>query len=128
MVRHDCEDDLICDFAEYYNIYDYEKLPPSYTAVLLYGLPPKSRVKMHYSKQPADNELMLLANIADSLNFIAWSKTKDAEKNKNRPASIVEALYGVTKKEELTTYNTPDDFKAARQKILERLNNGNAIR
>lgn len=126
MARHDCEDAIICDFAEYYNIYNYESLPPSYAAVLLYGLPPDSRVMRHYSKEPATTEIMLLASIADSLNFIAWSKTKDAEKGKNRPARIIDELYNKNdkKKDDISTFSSPEDYEATRRAILERIQNG----
>lgn len=124
MVRQDCEDLIICDFAEYYNIYEMDKLKPDYMATLLWGLPQESRVMRHYSKQPASNEVMLLANIADSLNFIAWSKTKDAEKGKNRPPRITDSLYGKDKKEDVTTFASAEDYEAARRKMLERIENG----
>lgn len=75
-----------------------------------------------YSKQTATNDVLLLATIADRLSFIAWSKTKDAEKGKNRPQSILEALIG--KEKDVTTYDTADEYELARRKLLERIEHG----
>lgn len=38
---------------------------------------------------------MLLAIIADGVRWLMWSKTKDAEKNRNMPESIYELLMGM---------------------------------
>ena len=90
----------------------------------MWGLPPDSRVKRHFSKTPVSGEITLLATIADRLSFIAWSKTKDAEKGKNRPPSILDAIYGREKNQDLTVFNTADDYESTRQKLLEVINHG----
>jgi len=38
------EDELICDMAEIYHIYDYRAMKARYIATLTLGLPPRSRV------------------------------------------------------------------------------------
>ena len=90
----------------------------------MWGLPPDSRVKRHFSKAPVSGEITLLATIADRLSFIAWSKTKDAEKGKNRPPSILDAIYGREKNQDLTVFSTADDYESTRQKLLEVINHG----
>lgn len=75
----------------------------------------------YYGKQPASNEVLLLASIADSLNFIAWSKTKDAEKGKNRPERILNSLYKKEKKEDITTFDSPEDYEATRRELLKKI-------
>lgn len=39
-------------------------------------------------------ETALLARIADDIAFLAWAQTKDGQKNRNRPKSILQALMG----------------------------------
>lgn len=67
-----------------------------------------------------------MAYMLDDLNFIAWSKTKDAEKGKNKPKSVVESLY--KDKTETSAYLTADDWQKARAKILKDIQNGNNSR
>ena len=116
MVKAD-EDALICDMAETYHIYDWRKLPIRYVATLACGLPDDSRIKRKLSGQTISVDTMLMAIIADGVNFLVWSKTKDAEKNRNRPKSLFEQL---TKpdSEKASGFNTIEEFEAARAKII----------
>ena len=126
MLQED-EDSLICDLAEYYHIYDDEKLPPSKVAVFAWGLPNESRIKRKLSNEPAALDTMLLAAMVDRLSFLVWAKTEDATKGKNRPASVLDALSKANndtgteteKKEGLTAYNSIDDWNKARQELLK---------
>ena len=110
------EDAFICDMAETYHIYDWRKLPVRYIAILACGLPSGSRIKQIISGQKIPIETMLLAIIADGINFIAWTKTEDAKRGKNRPKSIFEALTG--KESEATGFNSIEEFEAARAKLI----------
>lgn len=84
---------------------------------LCFGLSDNSRVKRHISGQKLSLEQMLLARIADELSFQSWAQTKDAQRNKNRPKSILSALLGEEKKEEYETFDTFEEFKAKWQSI-----------
>ncbi len=117
------EDALICDFAETYHIYDYKKLPTLYAATLAEGLRDNSRIKMAISNAKADTSTLLLAAAVDRLSFLAWSKTKDAEQNKNRPKSIVEQLQNNEEKK-ARMFATPEEFMSVRQSIIDRINGG----
>ena len=127
MVEKD-EDALICDFAQYYNIYDYTKLQPSKAAVLAYGLPDESRIKCILRDEPVPTNTLLLAAALDELRFMAWAQTADAQKGKNLPKSI---LAEITKKKAtdtpqenkqgLTAYSSADDFMKARQALLSKI-------
>lgn len=86
------EDALRCDLAETYNIYDIEALPVHTVALFSCGLRDNSRIKMLLSHQKIDTKTALLALAVDALRDLVWSKTKDAEKGKNRPPSIYEML------------------------------------
>ena len=103
------ESEFICDMVQYYHIIDYMGLSPVLVATLLVGLPDDSRVKMAISGQKLTLEQNLLARIADTVNFIAWAQTEDAQKNRNRPKSILELLLGNDKKEKLESF-TAEEF------------------
>lgn len=122
----ECEDDLICDLAETYNIYEYERLPQTLVAAFCVGLRDGSRVKMRLLKQKLTLEQILLARIADELAFISWSKTIDGQKNRNRPKSIYESLLHPEQEEndDYNSYASGEEFMEAWRKIMEDKQNG----
>lgn len=118
MVRSD-EDALICDLAETYHIYDYRQLPATRVAVLACGLRDDSRIKMKLGGMKLPMETMLHAMIVDELRIIAWQRTKDAEKGRNAPKSLLNSLLEADKPKETMGFNTPDDFRAWRESMLK---------
>lgn len=112
------EDALICDFAETYHIYDYRRLPLTRAAVFACGLGASSRIMMRLSDQRVTTETLLLAQITDGMNQLLWSKTEDAEHDKNRPKSIVSALIGTAETESEEHFSSGEDFERARRQIL----------
>lgn len=75
---------------------------------------------MAISGMRVNTEKILLAKTVDSLNFLAWCKTKDAEKNTNRPSSILEALLHPEKQEkETTSFNSSEEFEKERERVLK---------
>ena len=115
MVRTD-EDALICDLAETYHILNYKALPAMLVASLVVGLRDDSRIKMKLSGAKAPAEIILLASMVDKLSLLVWAKTKDAEKGRNRPKSLLSILY--PKETNNTTYKTGEDFIKARNKLI----------
>ena len=113
------EDALICDLAETYHIYDMRSLPLRTVATLSAGLREDSRIVLLASDVPARQEVILLATIADRLEAFRYGFSKDAEKGRNKPESIVEALYGESKKKDtnVSSFETAEDFEAALAKI-----------
>ena len=119
----EAKDALICDFAEYYHIYDFESMKPSRAAIYAWGLPDDSRIKRAMNNQPVTTDLLLKAAMVDRLSLLVWSKTQDAEKGKNQPQSIVAQLLKDDKetKQELTSYATISDYEKARQEMIQRI-------
>lgn len=114
------EDALICDLAETYNIYDYTQLPASRVAVFALGLRDSSRIKMQLTNSPIEFESMLLAGLFDKVSLLFWSKTKDAEKNRNRPESVVDAISGKQQEEsEVVVFASSKEFENYRKQLLE---------
>ena len=104
-------DELTCDMAETYGIFDFKRVPARLLATLAVGLRDDSRVKHAKSKTDYPDETILLAIIADCLRWIQWSKTEDAEQGKNCPERILD--YYLPKEEqepEYESFESPDDF------------------
>lgn len=107
-----CKDDLICDLAETYHILNFKELSPELVATLCFGLRPESRVKMKVSKSKITLTQTLIARMVDELSFQSWAQTKDGQKNRNRPESVLKALTE-EHEDELVSFMTADDFKSA---------------
>ena len=121
MIKVD-EDALICDLAETYQIYDYRQLPPKMVAVFSYGLKEDSRIKMKLSGQTVPSDTLLLASMVDKLNTLVWFKTKDGQKGKNMPPSIVSVLTGKDKTDnnkDMVVFNSGEDFVNRRKMLLQ---------
>lgn len=108
---------LICDFAETYNIYDIYKFSAFFISTLAVGLRADSRIMLKLSGMKISTEMMLLTAILDNLNILIWSKTKDAEKGRNKPKSLFTEL---TKEDCNTAFSGIEEFEKARKEILER--------
>lgn len=105
----ECEDELICDFAEYYHILNHRELEAGKAAVLCFGLRESSRTKMKLADSKLSLEQALLARIVDENSFQSWTKTKDAQKKRNRPKSVFDMLMHPPKKE-CEGYDNAEDF------------------
>lgn len=73
---------------------------------------------MKLSNQSVPLETMLLASIVDRVSLILWSKTKDGEKNRNKPKSLVDVLNKPVREKEERVFVTGEDFEKTRAKIL----------
>ena len=113
------EDALICDLAETYGILDYKALSVPLLATLCVGLGDYFRIKIKISGTKATQETLLLAAVVDRLSFIAWTKTKGAEKGKGRPKPILPFVMGKEEKRKAIGFDTAEEFQTARNKILE---------
>ena len=85
-------DALICDFAEVYHVLDYRALPARLVATLAAGLGPGSRIRMKIAGETITTDTMLRAVIADMTSLLFWVNTKNVQKGKDRPKSLLKAL------------------------------------
>lgn len=88
------EDELICDFAEYYHIYNYTALPVVYAAKLAVGLRETSRIKMKLAGENGTYEQKLMTLMYDCVNVIRYFHTQDAYDNINHPKSLYNQIFG----------------------------------
>lgn len=114
------EDALICDFAETYHILDFKALPVRLQATLACGLRENSRIKMRMTGAKLSLENTLAAASLDALEFIAWTKTEDAEKGLNRPESVLGKLTGEEEEKAIKSFSSADEFEKKRREILRR--------
>lgn len=116
------EDALVCDMAETYHIFDYRALPLFLAARLACGLRENSRSKMRLAGNRIELRDALLAAILDRVSFLAWAQTRDGQKNRNRPASILDRLtHEPDEGETPVVYAGGEEFEKARKQILQRI-------
>lgn len=72
------------------------------------------------AEQNIDTQTILSALAVDYLALLAWSKTKEAQKNRNRPESIYEKLMNPVKKKPAKGFNSAEDFEKARMQIIKK--------
>ena len=85
-------DALRADFQQHYHL-NLDGMGRDYTTLhaadLLAQLPEGARVWRSYDERAAwTAERTLLAAIVNDLNWLVWSKTKDGQRNRNRPKPI----------------------------------------
>ena len=112
-----CEDDLICDMAETYHIFNWRELPLKTAAVLASGLSQDSRCFRKVNNQKLRSSEYTLLAILDELRIIKWLHTSDAQKGKNRPESVLMSLLE-PKKNKTVGFRTAEEFESVRSKIL----------
>lgn len=110
-VIDECEDEMICDLAETYHLFNYQEYPPEMVGTLVFGLRKDSRVKMKLSGDKITTTEWLLARIADELRDQSWARSKDGEKGRNRPKHILDQLLGLNKREQYATFETMEEFE-----------------
>lgn len=122
-----CRNELICDFAETYHVYELGSLPICTVAILAGGLGENSRTKMKLTGAKVTPDIILLAHAVDRLGLLLWKDTQDGRKNRNKPKSFVEAILERDEKtkQKVDAFDTFEEFEKARKRIIEEaLNHG----
>lgn len=115
---------LICDFAEFYHIYDWNQFPLQRQAVLACGLPEKSRIIRKLTKQKAPLDTVLLMAVVDSIRSLEFTYISAHSKKKpKKPESLLSALGKDKSSNDVQAYDSVEDFEKARAKIIGE-NNG----
>ena len=116
------EEELISDLAEEYNLHVSEfgvplkdiygrELPPSWVAALSCNLREDSRIKLKIANRKIGLEQILLSTIADRLGILIWQRTRNGQKNRNKPKSLLETLLGEKKREDLEAFEDKESFE-----------------
>ena len=113
------EDALRCDFAQYYHVLDFRRLPLRTAAVFAQGLPEESRTVRRLSGARIDVRTALLARIFDGVMLLVWQQTENGHKGRNPPKSLFDYLMRGEEDEKPRSYATAADFRTAWQEITE---------
>lgn len=112
------EDDLICDLAETYHIFDYRHMDMETISILACGLGENSRIHRSITDQKCTTEQLLMAGMIDRLSILAWQRTENGSKGINLPPMLTERLLGQEIKKDTEGFATGDDFEAKKAQIL----------
>lgn len=93
-------------------------------AIFSIGLRQESRVMSKLTEINTIREDVLLTAIYDNLNWLLWSKTKDGQKNRNKPKQLTEIIFNKKDEKDIRSFNTSKDFKIERIKIIENARKG----
>lgn len=122
------EDALICDMAETYGIFDMYSMPAQLVATLAVGLRDDSRIKIKMSGMKMEFQKYILAALFDKVNWLCWTKTKDATHGAHVPGRILDLLLQTESRtdntDDLMIFDSPDAFEEARRKMLGEIQDG----
>ncbi|OJG14843.1 hypothetical protein RU96_GL000597 [Enterococcus canintestini] len=74
---------------------------------------------MKIGDQLLPTNTLLLAGIADRLSLLLWSKTKEAQKGKNRPSLILDNFQEIKSNEKVLIFDSSEEFEQKRKEILQ---------
>lgn len=90
-------------------------------ATLVFGLREDSRTVRIMSGNKLTTSEALLAGILDQVNLSNWMNSKDGQKNRNRPESILnKLLHGEEKKNsnDVESFDTPEEWQAEFNRLV----------
>ncbi len=111
------EDGLLCDFAEFYHIFDIFAFSPVYISTLAVGLPDSSRIKRRLSNTAVPISELLQASAVDLLGLLLYTLQVMAGAKPRKPKSISSSLLG-TGKEKAEAFMTYEDFEEEKRRII----------
>jgi len=109
-------DALICDFAQYYGIYELEKFDLKYLSILACGLPSESRTKKKLIGFKYSMSELMMASIIDHLAILIAQGVR--KKNVKKPQSMVQIMTEKKEENEIQTFKTPEEFERERKRII----------
>lgn len=112
----ECEQELICDLAETYHIFDYRLLPVKLVATFAAGLGENSRSKLKLKNEKYPAEIAMLAMLVDRVAVIQHRLLGIEEK----PTLMTELLYGESKSSQNNEKVIQPDVFASPEEFLAR--------
>lgn len=111
-------EELTCDMAEVYGVFDIKRVPARLLATLAVGLRNDSRVKLAMAGAKCDDKTYLLAVIADNLRVMSWRMTEDGAEGMNPPKLFTDYYQGKEEQErEYLVFDSPEAFDAKWKEI-----------
>lgn len=100
-------DELTCDMAETYGIFDIKRVPVRLLATLAVGLRDDSRVKRAKSKTIIDDKVIMLAYIVDLLRGVKFEDENSLRRYYLMPD-------GQPDQKDYEVYSSPEEFMERR--------------
>lgn len=98
------EEELTCDLAEYYHIYDRRSVPCRLLGTLSVGLRAESRIGMIREGINASPETVMLVKLYDVLAKVFSAKNKE-------PEPLLKDFIIERKQSDIRSFRSADDFK-----------------
>ena len=112
------EDALICDLAQFYGVFDWQRLPLRTAATLTDGLPVTSRTKTRMAGLSVPFDMFLLAMAIDNLSMLCWLNSADGVKGKNKPEMLTEKFKVKDNIPDTGRFADADAFEAMRLRMF----------
>ena len=111
-------DELICDLAETYRIYDMKQLPLKTVAAFAYGLRNDSRIKMKLRGDRYTMSELMLAMIYDRTAVLQWYFTK---RKGEPPESLAAKLLDIDDNDvsDVVSFEDGGEYEALRASLLK---------
>lgn len=119
-----CKDALICDFAQYYHIYDIFALDLKTAATLACGLPAESRTVMQITGQKFSMADTLMIAMLDTLRSIEYSYVSVHSKRKVQKPQPLSQMLNQKDDNDIAIFNSAEEFEAERNRLLRGNRNG----
>ena len=103
-------DELICDMAETYRIYDIKALPVSLLATLASGLRENSRTVLKMNGMKEVPLFLMVAHIADDLKMFDYSFSDDAKHHRNKPKLFTDEIFSREEPKKTDGFDSGNDF------------------
>lgn len=109
------ENALICDLAETYQIYDYRSLPVKLVATFSAGLREDSRIKKKIRGTKVSFTEEALARFYDLFHVFALAQCGVEDE----PESLLDYFNDELRPKKTVGFDTPEEYEAARRRIIE---------
>lgn len=115
-----CEEELICDMAETYHVFNWRELPLKTAAILASGLPQDSRSRMKLSGQKLKTTESMLLALLDDLRTLTWAFLQAHSETKiPAPRSVLKQALEHDQQPKVLSFRTPEEFELRRRQIIE---------
>lgn len=114
------EASLICDYVEFYHVFDYRSLSVQMAATLFMGLRSDSRSKMLLSGMKYTLLQMITVMIYDKLAWLQWSRTEKGAKNIDIPEPLSKMFFDIESSDsnDIQAFNSKEEYERERERLL----------
>lgn len=113
---------IICDFAQYYHIYDWKSIPIDTAAILACGLPAESRIVKQYTGVNVNLDTIIEALTLDSIRNLTYMlRGARGPKPESMAENLMKSRHERTSGMLDMSFDSSADFVNARNAILKKI-------